>query len=142
MKTHRIILSITLALGGLLAVASAGMAQDQKAGQDAKKGRQNVEQRLNTMAEELKLTAEQKTKVKALLEDQAKKMEAMRGEMQNLSQEERRAKMQTNREEMNKKMKEILTADQYTKYEAQRAEMRKKGGEGKKQQGEGKKKAN
>jgi hypothetical protein len=50
--------------------------------------------------------------------------------------------MQTNREEMNKKMKEILTADQYTKYEAQRAEMRKKGGEGKKQQGEGKKKAN
>jgi Spy/CpxP family protein refolding chaperone len=141
MKTHRIILSITLALGGLLAVASAGMAQDQKAGQEGKKGRQNVEQRLNTMAEELKLTAEQKTKVKALLEDQAKKMEAMRGEMQNLSQEERRAKMQTNREEMNKKMKEILTADQYTKYEAQRAEMRKKG-EGKKQEGEGKKKTN
>jgi len=138
MKTHRIILSITLALGGLLAVASAGMAQDQKAGQEGKKGRQNVEQRLNTMAEELKLTAEQKSKVKALLEDQAKKMEAMRGEMQNLSQEERRAKMQTNREEMNKKMKEILTADQYTKYEAQRAEMRKKG-EGK---GEGKKKTN
>lgn len=140
MKTHSIILSITLALGGLLAVASAGMAQDQKAGQEGKKGgRQNIEQRLNTMAEELKLTAEQKTKVKALLEDQAKKMEAMRGEMQNLSQEERRAKMQTSREEMNKKMKEILTAEQYTKWEKQRTEMRKQG-EGKKQQGEGKKK--
>jgi len=142
MKTNRIILSITLALGGLLAVASAGMAQDQKAGEGRKNGRQNVETRLNTMAEELKLTAEQKTKVKALLEDQAKKAEAMRGELQNLSQEERRAKMQTSREEMNKKMKEILTAEQYTKYEAQRAEMRKKGGEGKKQNGEGKKKAN
>ena len=139
MKTYRIILSIALALGGLLALSSASNAQDQKAGQEGKKGRQNIEQRLNTMAEELKLTAEQKTKVKALLEDQAKKMEAMRGEMQNLSQEERRAKMQTNREEMNKKMKEILTAEQFTKYEAQRAEMRKKG-EGKKQQGEGKKK--
>jgi len=140
MKTYRIILSIALALGGLLALSSASNAQDQKAGQEGKKGRQNIEQRLNTMAEELKLTAEQKTKVKALLEDQAKKMEAMRGEMQNLSQEERRAKMQTNREEMNKKMKEILTAEQFTKYEAQRAEMRKKG-EGK-GQGEGKKKAN
>jgi len=121
-----------LALGGLLAVASASMAQDQKAGQDTKKGgRQNIEQRLNTMAEELKLTPDQKTKVKALLEDQAKKMEASRSEMQNLTQEERRTKMQASREEMNKKMKEILTAEQYTKYEKQRAEMRKKGGEGK-----------
>ena len=59
MKTYRIILSIALALGGLLALSSASNAQDQKAGQEGKKGRQNIEQRLNTMAEELKLTAEQ-----------------------------------------------------------------------------------
>jgi protein CpxP len=132
MKNHKVILSIALALGGLLIASNAGQAQDQKAGQDTKKGaRMNVEQRVNTMAETLKLTADQKTKVTALFQEQAKTAEANRSANQNLSQEERRTKMQASRDEMNKKMKEILTPEQFTKYEAQRAEMRKKGGQGK-----------
>ena len=132
MKKYSTILSITLALGGLLVASNATLAQDKKANQDTKKdARANVEQRVNTMAEELKLTADQKTKVKALLEDQAKKMQASRTENQSLSQEERRAKMQASREEMNKKMKEILTPEQFTEWEKKRAEMRKQGGQGK-----------
>lgn len=73
-----------------------------------------VDERVTRLTEQLTLTDEQKPKVKALLEDQAKKQ----AEFRDLPQEERRTKAQGLREEMTKKMKEILTAEQFKKYEA------------------------
>jgi Spy/CpxP family protein refolding chaperone len=71
-----------------------------------------VESRLNRLTDQLKLTAEQKPKVRAVLEDESKQRQALR----DLPPEERGAKMQTLREEMDKKMKEILTPEQFKKY--------------------------
>ena len=65
------------------------------------------------MAEELNLTADQKTKVEAALKAQR---EAIQG-IKDATPEERRAKMQEGREGDGRKMKEILTAEQYTKWE-------------------------
>ena len=122
---------MAIALTGLLALAVTASAQEAKEGR--KGGRQNVQQRVDTMATELKLTADQKTKVTALYEEQAKKMQGAT----NLTQEERREKGRTMREDMDKKMKEILKPDQYEKWK----QLRSQRGEGKgKGKGEGKKK--
>ena len=114
-----------LALGGLLACTTVTMAQD--AG--AKKGKRgfSAEQRLERMSTELKLTDEQKPKVKAVLEETGKQYQGLR----DLPQDERRTKMQSIREEENKKLKAILTPDQMEKYTKMQEEM-KKGGRKKK----------
>jgi Spy/CpxP family protein refolding chaperone len=84
----------------------------------------SVENRLMQLSEQLKLTEEQKPKVKAVLEAQFKKMQAV-------PQEERRAKVPAIREEANKQLKEILTPEQFKQYEEiqqqQRAQRRGQG---------------
>lgn len=131
MKMLKISFVAALVLGGLLAFSTVASAQDANANKGKGRG-QNIEQRVDNLAKELTLTDAQKTKVKALFEAQTKKMQEMRTENANLSQEERREKFTAMREEQTKKMKEILTPEQFTKYEKIQSEMRKKGG-GKKQ---------
>lgn len=124
MRTNKFGLIATMALGVLLACGTAAMAQDNKEG----KGRRGMsaEERLKQIDEKVTLTDAQKPKVKAALEDTQTKMQ----EVRNAPQDERREKMQTVRTEEAKKMKEILTPEQYTKYEEMRP-MRggKKGGD-------------
>jgi len=116
-----------LALGGLLAFSTIAMAQDADAKKDAKKGGKNrfsAEQRLERMSADLKLTDEQKPKVKAVLEETSKGMQGLR----DVPQDERRQKTQTIRETETKKLKEILTPDQMEKYKKAQDEMKKKYG--------------
>jgi Spy/CpxP family protein refolding chaperone len=102
-----------LALGGLLACSTIAMAQDTNATpkKGGKRGMPTVEQRLDRMTTELSLTDEQKPKVKAVLEETGKDMQALR----DLPQDERRPKMQSIREDETKKLKAILTPDQMDK---------------------------
>jgi len=100
------------------------LATAQDANKEAKKGGKggySVEQRLERMSTQLDLTDAQKPKVKAVLEETAKKMK-------DVVPDERREKMRTLREEETKKLKEILTADQFKKYEEMGQRMGKKGG--------------
>ena len=62
----------------------------------------------------LSLTADQIPKVKAVLDEQRQKMGELRNET---DQEVRRTKMQALRTDTTAKMKEILTAEQFAKYE-------------------------
>jgi Spy/CpxP family protein refolding chaperone len=80
-------------------------------------GVMSVTNQLSRLSERLKLTDEQKPKVKAVLEEQNKQLRGLR----DLSPEDRRPKMRSVREETNKKMKEILTDDQYKQFEEMRA---------------------
>ena len=128
MRTNKLMLVATMALGVLLACGTAAMAQDNKEGKGGKRGRMTAEERLKQMDEQLTLTDAQKPKVKAALEDTQTKMQ----EAQSAPQEERQAKRQTIMADEGKKMKEILTPEQYTKYE----EMRPARGAGKKKDGE------
>ena len=127
MRTNKFRLIATMALGSLLACGTAVMAQDNKEGKGGK-ARMTAEERFKQLDEALKLTDDQKTKVKAALEDVQTKMQ----EARNAPQEERRDKVRTIMADQDKKMKEILTAEQYTKYE----EMRPTRGGGKKKDGE------
>src|SRR5262249_12701188 len=93
-------------------------AQDQEA--PKKKGRMTIEQRMERMSTELKLTDEQKPKVEAVLKDTDKKMQELRG----VPREERADKMKPIMEEQDKKMKDILTPDQFDKYKKMQEQMR------------------
>ena len=121
MKFNKVIVT-GLVLGSLLALSNICMAQDEKG--ERKKG-PSVQMRLDRMTEELKLTDEQKPKVKAVLEETQKKMQ----ELRDVPREERRDKLTAIRENEDKKLKEILTSDQYSKWEKMREEMR-RGGKG------------
>jgi Spy/CpxP family protein refolding chaperone len=126
MRINKFKLIATMALGALLACGTTVMAQDNK---DANKGggkrpMMTAEERFKQLDEALKLTDAQKPKVKAALEDVQTKMQ----EARNAPQEERRDKVRAIMAEQDKKMKEILTPEQYTKYE----EMRPTRGGGKK----------
>jgi len=112
-----------LALGGLLVCSTIAMAQD-AGGKKSGKGRMSVEQRMEKLSTDLKLTDEQKPKVKAVLEESQKAMQGLR----DVPQDERRTKMQSIMQDQNKKMKEILTPDQMEKYTKMQDEMKKKGG--------------
>jgi Spy/CpxP family protein refolding chaperone len=130
MKLGKLCVLAGLALAVLLAGATMATAQDNNGG--GKKGGMrgpSIEQ----LKTDLKLTDEQVPKVQAVLDDTRKKMQALRDDSA-LSQDDRRAKMTTIREEQTKKMKEILKPDQFEKYQA----MRPAGGK----RGSGEKKAN
>lgn len=124
MKANRTLIT-TLAIGGLLITLSPMLQAEDPAtpantppaahGQGAKGGRA-MGPNIDKMAEDLKLTDDQKTKVKTVLDDQRTKMQDMMKD-KDLSREDRRTKMQDIRKDTNAKMKDILTADQYAQWE-------------------------
>jgi len=125
----KISLIAAMALGGLVACSTLVNAQDGTNAPEKKggKGMRSPDQMLERYTEQLSLTDEQKPKVKAVLEDTQKKMqEAMSGGGGDRTQ--MREKMQPVMEAQNKKMKEILTADQYKKYQEMNDKMKKGGG--------------
>ncbi len=98
-----------------------GQGQGQVQRQRTQMTEADVEQRVDRLAESLELNEEQKTKILALEKEEYKKTQAMRAgfDREQASQADReamRSKMKETRELREKKYKEILTEDQYTKY--------------------------
>ena len=126
MKMQKVSLMAALAAGALIALSPVVRAEDKPtppAGRPPQGARAEMaKERAAKMAEELKLNDEQKTKVAALMKEQAEKMRGMR----DATPEERKEKAKAGRAEMEKKMKEILTPEQFTKWE----KLRKEGGPG------------
>jgi Spy/CpxP family protein refolding chaperone len=87
--------------------------------------RPNAEQ----IAKDLGLSDDQKAKVKAVLEEQQKKMQELRANT-GLSQEDKRAKMKEMRENFVEKMKEILTPEQFEKWQKAMQQRSRPGGGG------------
>jgi hypothetical protein len=124
MKINKFSVIAAMAIAGLVLCATAN-AQDSKEGKKGKRG-QSVEQIMDRMNETLKLTDEQKPKVKKVLEDSQKKRQELFADS-SVTGDDRRTKMQAIMEEQNKKFKEILTAEQYTKWEEMRSQFRRGG---------------
>ena len=128
MKMHKLSFAAVLALGGLLACANLSTAQDTNAPKKAPRRGPPVQQRVDRLAAELKLTDDQKAKVTTLLENQNKSRTEIFSDP-NLTQEQRREKMRGLTDEESKKMKEILTPEQQDKYQKMREQMRQRRGE-------------
>lgn len=128
MKSSKTLAVITVA--ALMALSPSLRAQtntNNTTGRRGMRGRMSIETQMTRLDERLKLTDEQKPKVKAVLEDQNKKMQELFGDS-SVSREDRRTKMQSIREDSDKKLKEILTSDQYTKYQDYEKERRNRRG--------------
>ena len=82
---------------------------------------------LDQLAQQLNLTDDQKAKVKPILEARDKKMADLRGDT-SLSQEDRRTKMQSIREETTAQMKAVLTPEQFDKWQKTAQRGRRPGG--------------
>jgi protein CpxP len=86
-------------------------------------------QRLAKMQQELNLTADQTTAIKAIFKEGREKMEALRANTA-LTPQDQHAQMRVLREEENTKIKAVLTPDQVTKFEAMEAQGRGRRGGG------------
>lgn len=123
---YNVKLLTALALGSLLALASVN-AQEKPAkkerpngpppreGQAGPRG-EAAKERMAKIAEDLGLSEEQKAKLQEFMKSQAEKRKALA----DATPEERQEKAKAMREEVDKKMKEILTAEQYAKWEKTR----------------------
>jgi len=125
MKASKISLMVALVAGIMFAYSPALRAEEGKESKAPKAGQGRPERgaamrdHFDKMAEDLKLTDEQKTKVKEVFKNRAEKGRAIH-EDSSLSQEQKREKQKALMEESNKKMKEILTAEQYEKWQKNR----------------------
>lgn len=83
------------------------------------------------MAQELGLNADQTTKIQQILLARGQEMQAMRGQSRDASnREQMRAQMEASRTKYDAQFKEVLTADQYTKYTTMQANRMNRGGRG------------
>ena len=122
MKLSRLSLAI-IAAASVLSLAPSIHAQTNTPPPGGRRGGMSADARLTAFETALgstnKLTEAQKPKVKAVIEEQTKKMQELMGQRDSLSQEDLRAKRTALTEDINKKMKEILNADQYKTWEQQ-----------------------
>lgn len=122
----RIGLFAVLVLGAALTVTHVANAQDSAPKAKGKGTAQSVEQQMERMTKQLTLTEAQKPKVKAVLEETRKKRQALT-EDTSVTGRDRREKMTALVEEQEKKLKAILTPEQFTAYQKAREEARAKG---------------
>ncbi len=119
-----------LAAGALLAGSSSLLAQDSPqtppAGGAQGGGMRGRGPNLEQLTKALELTDDQKPKVKAVLDETTEKIGEVRKDpgFADLSREDKMAKMKPIRDAMTAKMKAILTAEQFAKYEKMGQNMR------------------
>ncbi len=114
----------------MLVVSSVSMAQN-RGGMRNMNPEERAKQQTAQLKEVLGLNKEQEKKVYDLNIESGKKMQKMREEMGGGGfSDDMRQKMTQMREDQNKEMKKILTAEQYTKYEKYLEERRSRRGQG------------
>ena len=116
----------------LLVVGITAFAQEKKgrtAGREKLTSEQKVDFQVKKMTTDLNLNEKQVKDVRALVAKQVDKREAKKAEMKNLQtkkSEERRAQMKVEQAVVSAEMKEILTAEQFAKWEKNREEKKEK----------------
>jgi Spy/CpxP family protein refolding chaperone len=82
----------------------------------------SVDDHVKELSTKLNLTADQQTRVKAIMEEHHQQMEAMMKDG-SLSKEDKHAKMQTMHDSVHAKVREILTDEQKPKFDAMMKDM-------------------
>jgi len=124
-----------LGTGAITAKAETTFVQQGPGAQDQATPAERVERQLKMMTEQLSLSAEQSEKLKPVLLQQMTERQELRQKMQGSDRQAMMTEMKTMQEKYDAQFKTILTADQYTKYQANQAQMR--NGRGGQRQGQG-----
>jgi Spy/CpxP family protein refolding chaperone len=125
----------TIALSGLLALGmstAAASAQDSMQQQGGSMGGSmqgqgmhhgmDADAQLSHMTKRYKLSSDQQSQIKPILEAQQQQMMQLHSDS-SMSRQDRMAKMQSIREDSSAKIEAVLTGDQKTKFEADKAQM-------------------
>jgi periplasmic protein CpxP/Spy len=119
----------TLALTGLLTLgmATAALAQDNSAPPPQNPNMQghrgmNPDKQLQHMTKQLNLSADQQAQIKPILEARQQQMQQL-WQDQSMSQQDRRQKMMSIREDSSNKIEAVLNDTQKQQYEAMQAKM-------------------
>jgi len=98
-----------------------GQGGQEKQGGQRGPGRQSVEERLQTMTENLGLTPAQQAQIKPILEDTQQQMQAIMKD-ESLSREDRGSKMRSLRDATDQKIRALLNDEQKKKFDERRKE--------------------
>ena len=135
MKLNKTLMMVALAAGSLFA-SSTLQAQDTPKDKPADNkpatpapGARRPGFSFDNIAKQLDLTEDQKVKAKPIFEDMQKQIAELRKDA-SLAPEDRPAKVKAIRDGAAIKLKEILTAEQFAKWEKMGAGMRRPGGAG------------
>ena len=121
MKLNKTLMIAALIAGSMFTAEYAVRAQDstntppagaRPPGGPARGGRMNFD----NIATQLELTDDQKSKAKPVFQDMMQKIQALRSDT-TLDQTDRRAKMKEIRDDTSSQLKEILTDEQYAKWQ-------------------------
>jgi Spy/CpxP family protein refolding chaperone len=118
-KGRAILFFAIVMLGGLFTAAQASAIVGFQGFGMRQRGRgqmPSVDDQLKRMTKDLKLTDEQQTKVKPILEDQRQQMQQLRSDT-SLSQDEKFSKMRELHEQASSQIKSLLNQDQQKKFE-------------------------
>jgi protein CpxP len=124
MKTNKLHLFTFLAIGALIALGPIARADDAPAapapGADAGTngpagGRPNMRAQMEKLFTAISATDEQKEKLKPIFKERNEKFKALRDDT-SLSQEDRKSKRQEIIKDINAKVKDVLSADQFEEY--------------------------
>lgn len=134
-RTGRTVASIFLAALFSLGMASMAFGQDTQEAAPAQAGQSGqgmgqrmggrqmmtVDDQVKHLTKKLNLSADQQAKLKPILEDQRKQMEAIRNDS-SLAREDKFSKMQSLRQSSDTEIKGILNEDQQKNFDKMRAE--------------------
>ena len=130
------VLAVTWSLG--LYAQEQGQQQSGQMGQmgqmggermGGRRGPMSPQAELDRMTKQLNLTQEQQDKIKPILEDQQKQMEALRSDT-SVQGPDRRSKMQDIRKDHMDQIRNVLTSDQQTKFDEMQKRMMERGRRG------------
>ena len=97
------------------------MGQGQGMGRMGHRPMMSVDDQIKHLSKKLDLSADQQTKLKPILEDQRKQMEAIHSDS-SLSREDRMTKMQALRQSSDTQIKSVLNDDQQKSFDKMRAD--------------------
>jgi len=125
---------LALALAATCSVAMYAQQPDQNAGQQGGEGRggrmgrgpMTPQAELDRLTKELDLTKDQQDKIKPILEDQQKQMQALR-EDTSTAQQDRFTKMRDIRKSHMDQVRAVLTSEQQTKFDEMQKRMMERG---------------
>jgi len=125
MKTTKVSMMVVVALGSLLVCTNLASAQNTNANKEARRQRRAVssQARVEALSKQVNLTDEQKPKVTALFDEEIKQMQSLRAEA-NGDPAKRQEKLRALRQENDKKLKAILTPEQWEKWQEVRTQFR------------------
>ncbi len=111
----RVVLSLTIGIVGFQQLVTAAEKAETTTPQTEQRAAA-IRSRLREVAEKLGLSDEQKAKIKPILQSEVEKIRELR-QNDALSREEKLKKFQSLREEITPKLKSILTAEQFEKWQ-------------------------